>query len=103
MHISILAVFLLYWSPFISLPLKLPHLQTDIGKIAYLIVEAMQGMILSAIILFSNVVLYNFYNFLPHLGNISALFDQQLGGAIMLIAGMITTIITAIVILNKKH
>ncbi len=62
----------------------------------------MQGMILSAIIAFSNQIIYPYYANVSHLGGISALSDQQLGGIIMLLVGSSAYVLAAALTLKKQ-
>ena len=102
-HISFLIVYLFYWSSLINSPLQLPQLTTNESKTLYIAIGAMQGMILSALIMFSNQVIYPFYLGVSHLGGFSALADQQLGGGIMLLAGSIAYILAAILSLKNDY
>lgn len=101
LHVVFLVTFLFYWSPLVSSPLHLPHLVTNESSTLYILISATQGMILGAIIAFSNEIIYAYYSGLPHLGKIPALTDQQIGGVIMLLTGSLAYATAEILILKK--
>ena len=76
------------------------------AMIPYLLVADLQNTVLSAILAFSDRVLYPSYSVTPRLFGLSALEDQVAAGAIMWVAGSLAFIVPAVVIvvdcLSKK-
>ncbi len=101
-HLIFLFTFLFYWSPLISSPLGLPQLSTNESRILYILIGAMQGTILGAIIAFSGNVIYASYSSVSHFAGLSAIVDQQLGGTVMLLVGAIAYCIAGILTLKKE-
>ena len=91
-HCCFLASALLFWYPVVrpypcrprwSLWLLLP----------YLLLADVQNTLLSALLTFSDRVLYPFYNEVPRLGGLSALDDQSAAGVLMWVPGSLVFLI----------
>lgn len=86
-HLSFFGAFLLYWWPLIGSPPQPPRLTTNGARGLYLVAGAVQAALLGGVITFADEVVYTHYLTVPRLGGLSALADQQLGGAIMWFPG----------------
>jgi cytochrome c oxidase assembly factor CtaG/ferredoxin len=85
-HICFLGTALLFWYPVVrpypSRPRWSPWL-----LLPYLLLADLQNTVLSALLTFSNRVLYSYYAEVPRLGGLSALEDQAAAGVIMWVPG----------------
>ena len=88
-HLSFFGAFLLYWWPLIGTAPQPAQLSTNGARALYLLAGATQAALLGGLITFADRVVYTHYLTLPRLGGVSALADQQLGGAIMWLPGPI--------------
>jgi cytochrome c oxidase assembly factor CtaG len=84
-HLTFLATAILFWWPVIGLPSAMGRgTSLPIGaRMVYLGLAIISDSFLAAFIAFSPRVLYPFYEQDPRLWGISALADQQMGGALM--------------------
>jgi cytochrome c oxidase assembly factor CtaG len=85
-HVCFLATALLYWRPVIlAWPARSPWPRWTM--IPYLVLGEFQNTALSAILAFSDRVIYPAYEAAPRLWGVSALEDQSIAGAIMWVPG----------------
>jgi len=85
-HVCFLATALLYWRPVIlAWPARSPWPRWTM--IPYLVLGEFQNTALSAILAFSDRVIYPAYEAASRLGGVSALEDQSIAGAIMWVPG----------------
>src|SRR5271167_1219786 len=74
--------------------------------VPYLLIADIQNTVLSAILVFSDRVLYPSYSVVPRLFGLSALEDQAAAGAIMWVVGSLAYVVPAVIIaiqcLSKK-
>jgi cytochrome c oxidase assembly factor CtaG len=85
-HLCFLATALLYWRPVIlAWPARSPWPRWTM--IPYLVLGEFQNTALSAILAFSDRVIYPAYEAAPRLWGVSALEDQSIAGAIMWVPG----------------
>ena len=88
-HALFLGTALLYWWPLVPRPGRHQHLR-DGAELLYLMVAGVEGGVLGGILTFAAQPLYRTYQQMPHLGGLSVVLDQQLGGiAIWLGGGLI--------------
>jgi cytochrome c oxidase assembly factor CtaG len=88
-HLTFLATAVLFWWPVIGLPSAAGR-GTNLpigGRMIYLGLAIASNSFLAVIIGFSSRVLYPFYDQEERLWGISALADQQMGGALMWVMG----------------
>lgn len=87
-HLMFIAAAVLMWWPVVN---PLPELQRMVGpvQILYLFGFGIPASIVSAFIALSERVVYPFYGRAPRVFELSALEDQQLGGMIMWVPGML--------------
>lgn len=81
-HIVFICTALLMWWPLLSPLAELPRL-SNVGQILYLLALPFGHFVVAALLTFSSEVIYPTYAAAPRLLGLSALSDQQLGGAIM--------------------
>ena len=86
MHLMIMAVGVIAWWPIASPLPEVPRLPAPL-QMLYLFVLGIPMMVVAAMITFSGSVLYTWYAEAPRIWGISALTDQQFGGAIMWVPG----------------
>ena len=85
-HVCFLATALLYWRPVIlAWPARSPWPRWTM--IPFLVLGEFQNTALSAILAFSDRVIYPAYEAAPRLWGVSALEDQSIAGAIMWVPG----------------
>jgi putative membrane protein len=77
---------MLMWWPVLSPLPELPRIAPTL-QMLYLFVLGVPMMVAAAMITFSGSPLYTFYVEAPRVFNLTALEDQQLGGAIMWVPG----------------
>jgi putative membrane protein len=87
-HIIFIGTALLMWWPLLSPLPELPRL-SNVGQILYLFALPFGQFLVAALLTFSSQVIYPTYAAAPRLLGMSALSDQQLGGAIMKFGGFI--------------
>ena len=96
-HLCFLGSALLFWYPVVrphpSRPRWSPWL-----LFPYLILADVQNTVLSALLTFSDRVLYPHYTQIPRLGGLSALQDQSAGGVIMWVPGSLAYLLPLFVI-----
>jgi cytochrome c oxidase assembly factor CtaG len=83
---------MLFWWPVIRPYPARPRFSTW-ALLPYLFLAGVQGTVLSALLTFSNRVLYPHYEQVPRLWGISALIDQAVAGAVMWIPGSLAFLI----------
>jgi putative membrane protein len=86
MHLMIMFSGMLMWWPILSPLPELPRIAPTL-QMLYLFVLGIPMMVAAAMITFSGSELYTFYVEAPRVFNLTALEDQQLGGAIMWVPG----------------
>jgi cytochrome c oxidase assembly factor CtaG len=94
-HASFLLVSLIFWWP-VVLPWPAREFWPRWAMVPYLLVADLQNTVLSAILAFSDRVLYPSYARAPRLFGLSAIEDQVAAGAFMWVAGSIVFIVPAI-------
>ena len=89
--VSIFAASLLNWWPLIG-PRRELHLMTYPQQMLYAFLDGQPVDIYAFLLVFSFVVIYPFYHVPPQLG-ISAFADQAVGGALLLIPGLVDLVV----------
>jgi putative membrane protein len=87
-HLMFIAVAVLMWWPVVSPVPELERLQTP-ARILYLFALGIPMSIVSAIITLAEQALYPWYQAAPRVFALTPLDDQQLGGGIMWVPGML--------------
>ncbi|MEX1184479.1 MAG: cytochrome c oxidase assembly protein [Gemmatimonadota bacterium] len=87
-HMMFIAVATLMWWPVVEPVPELARLQTP-ARLLYMAVLGIPMSIVSAIITFAEGAMYPWYEAAPRVFALSAADDQQLGGVIMWVPGMI--------------
>ena len=104
-HACFFLTSLIFWWPVIQPWPSRPHWPRW-AMVPYLLVADLQNTVLSAILAFSDRVLYPSYTAVPRLFGLSPLEDQVASGAVMWVLGSVAFLIPAIVIavqcLSKK-
>lgn len=100
-HVLFLGAFVLYWRPLMRDSMNTTHLQSNEGRVLYLTIGMLAMGILAAFITFANHLIYTHYEH-SITGGRTPLQDQELGGAIMLIFGAVSTILVAIATLRDE-
>jgi len=96
-HASFFFASLAFWWP-VVLPWPSRAQWPRLAMVLYLLLADLQNTALSAILAFSDRVLYPSYAALPRLFGLSALDDQVAAGAFMWIAGSVAFVVPAILI-----
>ncbi|NIO10786.1 MAG: cytochrome c oxidase assembly protein [Deltaproteobacteria bacterium] len=96
-HISFFGTGLLFWWPVVQ-PWPARPRWPRWAMIPYLLFASIQNTALSAILIFSERVLYPSYAAIPRLWGIAALEDQAAAGAIMWVPGSVIMLIPLVVI-----
>ncbi len=102
-HLCFLGGFALFWWPLLVAegpPFR--RLETDGGRVLYLLVGAMQGGVLAGLIAFSGHVVYPFYLAVPRGSGLTALADQQLAGMLMLLVGAVVYAVAAVALVRGE-
>ncbi len=86
-HISFFLAFLFYWWPLIGSPPQSRRLRSNGSRGLYLLLGAIPTALLGAVIALSDSVIYTYYLGVPRINELTALADQQIGGAIMWLPG----------------
>lgn len=86
-HVSFLGVYIMYWRPLMRPGGPFPVLRTGTSRALYILAAGAQCAVLSALIAFANTPYYHHYMSTASAWGFTALVDQQLGGAIMLLSG----------------
>jgi cytochrome c oxidase assembly factor CtaG len=94
-HASFLLASLIFWWP-VVLPWPGQAQWSRWAMVPYLLLADLQNTVLSAILAFSDRVLYPSYAGAPRLFGLSALEDQVAAGAFMWVAGSLAFIVPAI-------
>ena len=81
-HVTFAAGGLLYWWHLLS-PIRTRHRLGGLGPVAYMVTTKLAVGLLGIVLTFSPEVLYQFYAVRPRLWGMSALTDQNVGGALM--------------------
>jgi cytochrome c oxidase assembly factor CtaG len=87
-HLCFLLTSILFWCPVFSPSPLLPRLSRA-NQVMYLALSCQPNVILGAVLVFAPHAYYGVYAGALHLGNITPLTDQQVGGAIMWVPGNI--------------
>ena len=87
-HACFLAAALVFWYPVVRPYPSRPHWSSWL-LIPYLILADVQNTVLSALLTFSDHVLYPYYTQVPRLAGITALADQATAGVIMWVPGSV--------------
>jgi cytochrome c oxidase assembly factor CtaG len=96
-HMCFLVASLIFWWPVVQ-PWPSRAQWPRWAMVPYLLIADLQNTVLSAILAFSDRVLYPSYSVVPRLFGFSALEDQVAAGAIMWVVGSIAFVIPAVVI-----
>jgi putative membrane protein len=88
-HLSFLAAYIIYWWPLAAAPSMLGGLQSNAGRVGYLLAGAIVSGLLGALLTFATSMWYPHYALVPGASVESALADQRLAGAIMWYPGAI--------------
>lgn len=96
-HACFFLVSLIFWWPVVQ-PWPSRAQSPRWAVVPYLLIADLQNTILSAILVFSDRVLYPSYSQMPRLSGLSALHDQAASGAIMWVVGSAAFVFPAIVI-----
>jgi len=101
-HLSFMAVGVLFWWPIVD-PIRDDRTATvsPLTKIAALVVSGIPPTVLGLIFALSPVAFYDFYVRAPRLWGISPLFDQQIGGVLMLGLGNIIYFVAIVIIFMR--
>lgn len=100
-HLSFLAAFVLYWHLLDGAGASSP-LTTNEARAAYLLAGVALTTPLGAILTFSNEIIYSHYAATIPSGGRSPLADQQLGGAIMWLAGPLVYGVAAMLTMREE-
>tara|TARA_Y100000588_G_scaffold259123_1_gene273815 strand:+ start:586 stop:1386 length:801 start_codon:yes stop_codon:yes gene_type:complete len=87
-HIFFMVTAVIMWWPILSPVPELPRLSYQL-QMLYLILISLVQTPLFAVITFSNIAIYGFYENTPKLWGITHLADQQIGGIIMKLSWLI--------------
>ncbi len=101
-HLIFLVTFLFYWSPLVDSSRRLTQLHTNESRVLYILIGAMQGMILGAFIAFSGNIIYANYSNVSHFAGLSPIVDQQIGGIVMLLVGSIAYCMAGTLCLKRE-
>jgi len=94
-HACFFATAMLFWRPVVlAWPARSPWPRWTM--IPYLLLADLQNTALSAILTFSDRVIYPAYASAPRIGTISALQDQAVAGVIMWLSGAAVFLVTAV-------
>ena len=83
-HLTLVLAFLVWWHPLIGSILQLPYLAASKSRFLYLVASMVPMALLGILILFWPDVFYSHYLGIP-----GALYDQHIGGLIMLGSSMV--------------
>lgn len=96
-HACFLVASLIFWWPVVQ-PWPSRSSWPRWAMVPYLLIADLQNTVLSAILVFSDRILYPSYSAVPRLFRFSALEDQVAAGSIMWVVGSLAFIVPAIVI-----
>jgi putative membrane protein len=101
-HLSFMAVGVLFWWSIVD-PIRDDRTATvsPLTKIAALVISGIPPTVLGLIFALSPVAFYDFYVRAPRLWGISPLFDQQIGGVLMLGLGNIIYFVAIVIIFMR--
>lgn len=94
-HLSFLGAYIMYWRPLMAPGGPFPVLRTGTSRTLYILAGGAQCAVLSALIGFANTPYYHHYTTTATAWGFTALTDQQLGGAIMLLGGAVVSVAAA--------
>ncbi len=100
-HITFFGTALLFWWHVVG---AAPHIHGPMGfgaRIGYVLAALAQNEVLAVGISLTDRVLYTYYETVPRLWGLSALQDQELGGAIMWIPGGMMYALAAVALLAR--
>ncbi len=101
-HISFFLAFLFYWWPLIGSPPQSRRLRSNGSRGLYLLLGAIPTALLGAVLALSDKVIYTYYLGVPHSNGLTALADQQIGGAIMWLPGPLIYGLIAILTMKEE-
>lgn len=87
-HLLFISTAIITWWPILSPLRELPCLSHP-AQMLYLFAQTVPQTLLGALLTFSNEAIYPYYAAAPPLWNTSPLLDQQVGGLIMKVAGLV--------------
>ncbi len=96
-HVTMFLSGLFFFWAILGSPPQTTQINTDEGRVIYLLAGATQGMILGALITFSDTIIYHWYAHARRLWGITPLLDQQLAGIIMWFPGPIIYGVVALI------
>ncbi|MBV9100709.1 MAG: cytochrome c oxidase assembly protein [Candidatus Dormibacteraeota bacterium] len=98
-HLSFMAVGILFWWTIVE-PVRsaATRLVSPLTKIAVLVVSGIPPTVLGLIFALSPAAFYDFYIHAPRLWGISPVFDQQIGGVLMLGLGNIIYFVAIVIV-----
>jgi cytochrome c oxidase assembly factor CtaG len=96
-HVCFFLASLIFWWPVVQ-PWPSHAQSPRWAVVPYLLIADLQNTILSAILVFSDRLLYPSYSQMPRLFGLSALHDQAASGAIMWVVGSAAFLVPAVVI-----
>jgi cytochrome c oxidase assembly factor CtaG len=91
-HLCFLGTGLLFWYPVVRPHPSRPHWSPWL-LLPYLIVADLSNTALSALLTFSDRVMYPYYAAMPRLGGLSALEDQSAAGVLMWVPGSVAFLV----------
>src|SRR5262245_60452407 len=91
-HVSFLGASLLFWYPVVR-PYPFRARWSPWLLLPYLLIADLSNTVLSALLTFSDRVLYPYYSQIPRLAGISALDDQATAGVIMWVPGSVAFLV----------
>ena len=100
-HISFFLAFLFYWWPLIGSPPQAHRLRSNGARGLYLLLGAIPTALLGAVIALTDRVIYTYYLGVERVNDLTALADQQIGGAIMWLPGPLIYGIIAILTMKE--
>jgi cytochrome c oxidase assembly factor CtaG len=96
-HACFFGTALLFWWPVVQ-PYPSRARGSRWALLPYLVLAGVQGTVLSAILTFSDRVLYPSYEAVPRLGGLSALGDQAAAGVLMWVPGSLVLLLPLVVL-----
>ena len=101
-HLSFMAVGVLFWWPIVD-PIRdaQTRLVSPLEKVAVLVVSGIPPTVLGLIFALARTPYYGFYVHAPRLWGLSPVFDQQIGGVIMLGVGNIIYFVAIVIVFMR--
>jgi putative membrane protein len=96
-HASFFTAGLALWWPLIQ-PVPMRHRLTGLGSLAYIAVAKAGLAALGLYLVWSTTVAYSFYESVPRIWGLSAIEDQNVGGAIMMVEQSLVLVVTFFVL-----